>query len=169
MNILYCLQLALVTRKQFLITSNLWCRVDMMIVNNWQRLVNISSISCSAVTESLSQWAVMATEPEANWTWSLLPSGQLLCAVAAPVLLTLTLQRALKYVYPSITYTNIVTGTLKVKSKVWGGFYTVSVKVRWEQWCRWNCDLRVIKSCAHIYMHTASLWGVAVKWLVATE
>ena len=25
----------------------------MMIVNNWQRLVNISSTSCSAVTESV--------------------------------------------------------------------------------------------------------------------
>ena len=23
-------------------------------------------------------------------------------------------------------------------------FDTISVKARWEQWCRWNCDLRVI-------------------------
>ena len=25
-------------------------------------------------------------------------------------------------------------------------FDMISVKVRWEQWCRWNCDLRVIKA-----------------------
>ena len=25
-------------------------------------------------------------------------------------------------------------------------FDTISVKVRWEQWCRWNCDLRVINA-----------------------
>ena len=63
-------------------------------------------------------------------------------------------------------------------------FDTISIKVRWEQWCRWNCDLRVInarkqafsvvpkaspcrwKSCVH--MRSTSLWGVASKWLVAT-
>ena len=62
-------------------------------------------------------------------------------------------------------------------------FDTISVKVCWERWCRWNCDLRVInarkkafsvvpkaspwrwKSCAP--MRTTSLWGVAAKWLVA--
>ena len=62
-------------------------------------------------------------------------------------------------------------------------FDTISVKVHWEQWCRWNCDLRVVNarkqafslvpkaspwrwtSCAH--MRTTSLWGVAAKWLVA--
>ena len=56
----------------------------------------------------------------------------------------------------------------------------ISVKARWERWCRWNCDLRVInahkkgifcctesiamtpKSCGH--MPTTSLWGVAAKW-----
>ena len=55
-----------------------------------------------------------------------------------------------------------------------------SVKARWERWCRWNCDLRVInvrkkgifcrtenlamtpKSRDH--MPTTSLWGVAAKW-----
>ena len=60
-------------------------------------------------------------------------------------------------------------------------FDTISVKARWERWCRWNCDLRVInapkkgifcrtesvamtpKSCDH--MPTTSLWGVAAKWL----
>ena len=74
---------------------------------------------------------------------------------------------------------------LKDKSKVWVIFDTISIKVHWEQWCRWNCDLRVInawkqafsvvpkvspwcwKSCAH--MRTTSLWGVASKWLVTTE
>ena len=25
-------------------------------------------------------------------------------------------------------------------------FDTISVKARWEQWCRWNCDLRVINA-----------------------
>ena len=25
-------------------------------------------------------------------------------------------------------------------------FYTISVKARWERWCRWNCDLRVINA-----------------------
>ena len=25
-------------------------------------------------------------------------------------------------------------------------FDTISVKVRWERWCRWNCDLRVINA-----------------------
>ena len=53
----------------------------------------------------------------------------------------------------------------------------ISIKARWERWCRWNCDLRVInarkkgifcrtesvamtpKSCDH--MPTTSLWGVA--------
>ena len=56
----------------------------------------------------------------------------------------------------------------------------ISVKARWEWWCRWNSDLRVInagkkgifcrtesvammpKSCDH--MPTTSLWGVAAKW-----
>ena len=56
----------------------------------------------------------------------------------------------------------------------------ISVKARWERWCRWNCDLRVInarknnifcrtesvamtpKSCNH--MPTTSLWGVTAKW-----
>ena len=23
-------------------------------------------------------------------------------------------------------------------------FHTISIKARWERWCRWNCDLRVI-------------------------
>ena len=59
-------------------------------------------------------------------------------------------------------------------------FETIPVKARWERWCRWNCDLRVInawkkaifcctesvamtpKSCDH--MPTTSLWGVAAKW-----
>ena len=54
-------------------------------------------------------------------------------------------------------------------------FDTISVKVHWEQWCRWNCDLRVInaqnqafsviskasplcwKSCAHNYAHYVTL------------
>ena len=57
----------------------------------------------------------------------------------------------------------------------------ISVKARWAQWCRWNCDLRVInakikgifcptKSVAttpksHDHMSTTSLWGVTAKWL----
>ena len=54
-------------------------------------------------------------------------------------------------------------------------FDTISVKVHWEQWCRWNCDLRVInaqnqafsvipkasplcwKSCVHNYAHYVTL------------
>ena len=54
-------------------------------------------------------------------------------------------------------------------------FDTISIKVRWEQWCRQNCDLRVInaqkqafsvvpkaspwrwKSCAHAYAHYVTL------------
>ena len=56
----------------------------------------------------------------------------------------------------------------------------MSVKARWEQWCRWNCDLRVINArkkgifCrtesvaltpkSHDHMPTMSLWGVAAKW-----
>ena len=56
----------------------------------------------------------------------------------------------------------------------------ISVKARWEWWCRWNCDLRVInarkkgifchtKSVAmtpksHDHMPTMSLWGVTAKW-----
>ena len=35
---------------------------------------------------------------------------------------------------------------LKDKSKVRGIFDIISVKARWEQWCRWNCDLRVINA-----------------------
>ena len=57
----------------------------------------------------------------------------------------------------------------------------ISIKARWERWCRWNCDLRVInargkkgifcrtesvamtpKSLDH--MPTMSLWGVVAKW-----
>ena len=34
----------------------------------------------------------------------------------------------------------------KDKSKVRGDFDTISVKARWERWCRWNCDLRVINA-----------------------
>ena len=70
---------------------------------------------------------------------------------------------------------------LKNKSKVRGDFWHFFfVKARWEWWCRWNCDLRVInahkkgifwhnesvamtpKSCDH--MPTTSLWGVTAKW-----
>ena len=59
-------------------------------------------------------------------------------------------------------------------------FDTISVKVRWERWCRWNCDLRVINarkigifcrtesftmtSKSRDHMPTTSLWGVAAKW-----
>ena len=59
-------------------------------------------------------------------------------------------------------------------------FYTISVKARWERWCRWNCDLRVINArktgifCrtesvamtpkSRDHMPTTSLWGVAAKW-----
>ena len=59
-------------------------------------------------------------------------------------------------------------------------FDTISVKARWERWCSWNCDLRVInarkkgifcrtKSIAttpksHDHMPTTSLWGVTAKW-----
>ena len=59
-------------------------------------------------------------------------------------------------------------------------FDTISVKARWERWCRWNCDPRAInarkkgifcrtKSVAMTpksrdHMPTTSLWGVAAKW-----
>ena len=59
-------------------------------------------------------------------------------------------------------------------------FDTISVKARWERWCRWNCDLRVINAqkkgifCrtesiamtpkSHDHMPTTSLWRVAAKW-----
>ena len=59
-------------------------------------------------------------------------------------------------------------------------FDTISVKARWERWCRWNCDLRVINArkkgsfCrtesvamtpkSRDYMPTTSLCGVAAKW-----
>ena len=59
-------------------------------------------------------------------------------------------------------------------------FGTISIKARWERWCRWNCDLRVIKArkktifCrtesvamtpkSHDHMPTTSLRGVAAKW-----
>ena len=60
-------------------------------------------------------------------------------------------------------------------------FDTISVKARWERWCRWNCDLRVINTrkkkgffCrtesvamtpkSRDHMPTTSLWGVAAKW-----
>ena len=56
----------------------------------------------------------------------------------------------------------------------------IFVKARWERWCRWNCDLRVINArkkgifCRtesvamtprpRDHMSTTSLWGVAAKW-----
>ena len=59
-------------------------------------------------------------------------------------------------------------------------FDTISIKARWEQWCRRNCDLRVINAhkkgifcCTESvavtpksrdHMPTTSLWGVAAKW-----
>ena len=59
-------------------------------------------------------------------------------------------------------------------------FDTISIKARWERWCRWNCDLRVINArkkgifCrtesiattpkSHDHMPITSLWGVAAKW-----
>ena len=59
-------------------------------------------------------------------------------------------------------------------------FDTISIKARWERWCRWNCDLRVInaqKKCIFCctegvamtprsfdHIPTMSLWGVAAKW-----
>ena len=55
-----------------------------------------------------------------------------------------------------------------------------SAKARWEWWCRWNCDLRVINArkknifCCTVsvamtpksrdHMPTTLLWGVAAKW-----
>ena len=63
-------------------------------------------------------------------------------------------------------------------------FDMISVKVCWEQWCRWNCDRRVINAWKQAFsvvpkaspwcwkssapMHTTSLWGLAATWLVAT-
>ena len=59
-------------------------------------------------------------------------------------------------------------------------FDTISLKARWERWCRWNCDLRVINArkkgifCrtesvamtpkSRDHMPTTSLWVVAAKW-----
>ena len=58
-------------------------------------------------------------------------------------------------------------------------FDTISVKVRWEQWCRWNCDLRVINDDDrhfllywkhrhdaenHVSICALRHWGVAAKW-----
>ena len=56
----------------------------------------------------------------------------------------------------------------------------ISIKARWEWWCRWNCDLWVINAwkkgifCrtesvamtpkSRDHMPTTSLWGVAAKW-----
>ena len=56
----------------------------------------------------------------------------------------------------------------------------ISVKARWERWCMWNCDLRVINAhkkgifCrtesiamtpkSRDHMPTTSLWGVTAKW-----
>ena len=56
----------------------------------------------------------------------------------------------------------------------------ISVKARWEQWCRWNCDLMVINAQKKAFsvvlkalqwrpnhmtiLPTTSLWGVAAKW-----
>ena len=39
-------------------------------------------------------------------------------------------------------------------------FDTISVKAGWEQWCRWNCDLRVIdaRKKAFSVVPKASLW-----------
>ena len=88
---------------------------------------------------------------------------------------------------PAISQTVLYHVDIKLKGQVQGLgviFDTISIKVRWEQSCRWNCDLRVInarkqafsvvpkaspwrwKSCTH--MRTTSLLGVAAKWLVAT-
>ena len=62
----------------------------------------------------------------------------------------------------------------------WVIFDMISIKARWERWCRWNCDLRVINArkkgifcCTESvamtpksrdHMPTTSLWGVAAKW-----
>ena len=67
---------------------------------------------------------------------------------------------------------------LGLKDKLGVIFDTVSVKVRWERWCRWNCEgynctkkgifcrtesvAMMPKSRDH--MPTTSLWGVAAKW-----
>ena len=55
----------------------------------------------------------------------------------------------------------------------------ISVKARWQRWCRWNCDLRVINArkkafsvvpkvtmtpISRDHMPTTSLWGVTAKW-----
>ena len=61
-------------------------------------------------------------------------------------------------------------------------FDTIFVKARWERWCRWNCDLRVINArkkgiiCrtesvamtpkSRDHMPITSFWGVAAKCLV---
>ena len=39
-------------------------------------------------------------------------------------------------------------------------FDTISVKARWEQWCRWNCDVRVINAWKKAF----SLVPKALPW-----
>ena len=84
------------------------------------------------------------------------------------------------YVHCPVTYhPGLVKG--QVQSPRLGVIFDmISVKARWERWCRWNCDLRVINArkkgifCrtksitmmpkSHDHMPTMSFWGVAAKW-----
>ena len=45
-------------------------------------------------------------------------------------------------------------------------FDTISVKARWERWCRWNCDLRVInaRKKAFSVVPKASSWRTKITW-----
>ena len=82
------------------------------------------------------------------------------------------------YIFKPVTK-NDFDVTLKDKSKVRGDFWHDFIKARWERWCRWNCDLRVINArkkgifCrtesiamtpkSRDHMPTTSLWGVAAN------
>ena len=88
-----------------------------------------------------------------------------------------------KYALPNLNPVTIIRNCLTVyrtSPRLGVIFDTISIKARWEQWCRWNCDLGVINAqkkgifChtesvamtpkSHDHMPTTSLWGVAAKW-----
>ena len=44
-------------------------------------------------------------------------------------------------------------------------FDTISVKARWEQWCRWNCDLRVINARKrHFLSYQKHRYDAQITW-----
>ena len=79
------------------------------------------------------------------------------------------------FIFPLIFLCNIFTPAaftdlcisclcVKDKTKVRGDFWHDFRKARWERWCRWNCDLRVINAWKKGIF--CDIWGYCIHCLI---